>query len=490
VNIVKIGVSTALVALVTAYALAQRANVASPPREVHVTQDSRYQWGELHVAINPRNPNNIVYHSVGVTFCEPGNKSRDCESVPSKMDPPVPGFPGGNRQRGFYDNPDFTAVYAFYSFDRGKTWAKTRLPKAPRGFPALDDQGDPSITVGPDGTFYASWDANDWGTPEKTLPRAGVAVSKSTDGGKSWSPPVLSGTPVDGPKLTADLNDGRIYVSSSTFLGPRSTGNSNVPMGTVNTRWLASSRDGVRWTPVQPMGGSPGNMSAAHGLFAVAFRASDQGSGPFGAPNGQLCAPAKPPCTIFQTTTNAGATWTRNVINVPNDHSTALVAANPARRGHFALALLRHNGGEYHLYQTRDSGKSWTGPAVVTEDGNRQHYHGAIAFSREGVLGLIWRSRVRPAPQPGQQPAQPFQQPRTPYSVWGAIARDGGATFSTVQQMSTAESPFGKGAPGDDYSGIALDREYLYAGWADARPGDRGGYLAALPFSSFKPKAR
>src|SRR4029077_3438784 len=139
---------------------------------------------------------------------------------------------------------------------------------------------------------------------EKTLPRAGVAVSKSTDGGKTWSAPVLTGTPVDGPKLTADLSTGTIYASSSTYLGPRSTGNSNVPMGTVNTRWLASSRDGVHWTPPQSMGASPNNMSAAYGMLAVAFRAAAQGSGPFGGPNGELCRPAQPPCTIFQTTTN------------------------------------------------------------------------------------------------------------------------------------------------------------------------------------------
>ena len=476
--------------MVGAYALAQRANVASPPREIHITKDPRYQWGEVNMAINPRNPNNIVYHIVGLTYCEPGNKSSDCEPVPSKMDPPVPGFTGGgNRQRGFYDNADFSAVVAFYTFDRGKTWSRVRLPRAPRGFPTLDDQGDPSITAGPDGTFYASWDANDWGTPEKTLPRAGVAVSKSTDGGKTWSPPVLSGTPVDGPKLTADLIDGRIYVSSSTFLGPRSTGNSNVPMGTVNTRWLASSRDGVRWTPVQPMGGSPGNMSAAHGMLAVAFRASDQVTGVFGSPNAQLCGTAKPPCTIFQTTTNGGASWTRHLVNVPADYSTALVAANPATKGHFALALLKNPGGEYHVYQTRDFGTTWTGPAVVTEDAGKAHFHGAIAFSREGVLGLIWRSRARPAPPPGQPPAQPFQQPRLPYSVWGAVSRDGGGTFSSVLQMSTASLRQASRRAGDDYSAIIVDKEYLYAGWADARPGDRGGYLAALPFSAFKPKA-
>ena len=96
-----------------------------------------------------------------------------------------------------------------------------------------------------DGLFVATWDALDWGTPEDALPSCGVGASTSTDGGRSWSEAVLTGTPCDGPKVTSNPNTGTVYGHSSSFIGPRSTGNPDTPFGDISTRWLVSSTDGV-----------------------------------------------------------------------------------------------------------------------------------------------------------------------------------------------------------------------------------------------------
>ena len=66
---------------------------------------------------------------------------------------------------------------------------------------------------------------------------------------------MLAGTPMDGPKIVADPNTGTLYVNSSTALGPLSTGNPDAPRGSLSTRWIASSKDGVHWTKPQPSGG-------------------------------------------------------------------------------------------------------------------------------------------------------------------------------------------------------------------------------------------
>jgi hypothetical protein len=92
----------------------------------------------------------------------------------------------------------------------------------------------------------------------------------------------------------------------------------------------------------------------------------------------------------------------------------------------------------------------------------------------------MWRTRL------GEQPAQQGLRPLpSPYNVWAAISRDKGATFSTPLKVSSGDSPAGNSI-GDDYSGIVLDREYLYAGWADWRPGTRSGFLGAVSFDEFK----
>jgi hypothetical protein len=467
---------------------------AARAAELNVTNDLKYRWGEHQIAINPKNPNNIVYATVGVGFtndCQAHSPA--CEMVKANFGPGFPLFPQAN---GIFTARDFIVIAAYSSFDGGKTWKRAIIPAIPADHPDITGPGDPSVTVTPDGTFYFGFDDNNWGTPEKALPNAGVGVSKSTDGGLTWSTPVLTGTPVDGPKVLADQSTGTIYSTSSTYLGPRSTGDPNSPPGKINTRWVASSKDGVHWTTPQPMGGS-GMASAAHGMLATAFKASAT-VGMFSQPNGELCGSTPPPCTVFQTTTDSGATWSRHVMSVPtsapsNPGDQPLVAADPSKAGHFAVAFLME-GKEFQVYQTRDAGKTWSGPTIVTDDATKRHYHGWMVYSRQGVLGIMWRTMQPPPGQTVSAPPAggPGGGPAFPYNVWAVISKDGGTTFSAPLQVSTADSPapqagmFANG--GDDYSAMAIDRDNVYVGWADWRPPERQGFINALKLDDFKQK--
>src|SRR4029077_1152247 len=114
--------------------------------------------------------------------------------------------------------------------------------------------GDPAIAAGPEGAFYFSEDVVHFQTglpPETpTIARdAGIAVSKSTEGGLTWSTPVLSGTPADRDFMTVDASTRTVYLESGAGpLGPGSTANPNAPSGTVGGRWLVASKDGVHWS--------------------------------------------------------------------------------------------------------------------------------------------------------------------------------------------------------------------------------------------------
>ena len=46
-------------------ALAKESGTGSSVVNIDVTKDPNYSWGELQIAINPKNPNNIVYATVG-----------------------------------------------------------------------------------------------------------------------------------------------------------------------------------------------------------------------------------------------------------------------------------------------------------------------------------------------------------------------------------------------------------------------------------------
>jgi hypothetical protein len=177
---------------------------------------------------------------------------------------------------------------------------------------------------------------------------------------------------------------------------------------------------------------------------------------------------------VFQTTTNDGASWSRHIVPVRSDaagYPAPMVAADPSRRGHFAVAVM--NGGasgsllsggyptgtELLVYQTSDSGNSWSGPTIVTDDTAKTHRKAWMAYSRAGTLALDWltdepgpaKTWILPPPGP---PFGPSTGPGTPvqtypYNIYAAISFDGGTTFSQPLKASQVASP-----PWDPYNDI------------------------------------
>lgn len=446
------------------------------PTQVEVSLDPTYRYpraryGEMQIAVNPKNPNNLVYAAVEMAFTYACQAAKDptCQIVQRTYGPGV---------SGQFNKKGFNELGVFVSFDRGKTWRRVKIPDYPPGKPEMHSKGDPTVTAVPDGTFYLGWDAIYWNEPMNPNPFAGIAVSKSTDGGLTWSQPVLPGTPIDGPKMTADLVTGMIYEASSGPLGPTATGDPKSPKGAFNDRWLVASKDGVKWTEPKRFGGTDGTkqfsgqgiMSAAHGTLGAAFRSMDAGACAF-------FVGGAAPCVVFQTTTDAGATWSRSRVPVAASSGGPMVAADPAKRGHFTVAVLNEGGTQYQVLQTNDSGKTWSMPALVAEDATKTHFKGWMAYSPSGVVGMMWRTN------------QPGSGPTFPYNIWAAVSRDGGATWSEPLEISTADSPAPQSGPfgnsGDDYSSIALDRQYAYIGWVDWRPGDRSAFFSAVKLEAF-----
>ena len=81
-----------------------------------------------------------------------------------------------------------------------------------------------------------------------------------------------------------------------------------------------------------------------------------------------------------------------------------------------------------------------------------------------------------------------------PYSVWAALSKDGGTTFSRPLQVSRANSPAPNADPDDAFSfigdhgpsGIALDGDGgVYVVWADWTPGERAIFFSAIRADAF-----
>jgi hypothetical protein len=449
------------------------------------------------IAVNPRNPNNIVVAAVADTYytqaCQADNDP-NCQLVLAGTPPLQFLEPAGT----FDPTLGFTLRGMFVSFNGGRTFKTIDLSNfAPVGRPELYSQNEGGLSVGPDGTFYLQMNTLDWGSPTNFAPAAGVALSKSTDGGLTWSQPTLIGTPGDFPYLTVDQFTGTIYSLSgdSPLCSRESCVNPSTPPQTsYSDAFVAASQDGVNWTQPERAGGTDGvnqydgagskDIAAAFGEVATTFVV------PASAPNSNAACNffvgGTAPCTVFQTSGTGGLTWSRHRVPVGSTASTTsgginntLVAADPSTPGHFTVAVLNSSQTAFSVFQTRNSGKTWSGPTTVANDG-KTHWNPYLAYSPKGVLGLVWRTNEGAA-----YPAV------TPYSIWAAISYDGGRTFSRpleVNCCSPAAQPgeYTGGNIPQDLSAIALSNRGVYVAWGDWRTGERDIFFSAIKYQAFE----
>src|ERR671922_2020778 len=119
-----------------------------------------------------------------------------------------------------------------WSRNSGATWTTSIVPGISRcSGGEYELAADPWLSTGPDGTTYLagiSLDLND--SPHPTGPpflpfRSRIQVNRSSDGGRSWSPPSLvvggEGRLHDKPSLVADpRRPGSAYIVWTEFLTP------------------------------------------------------------------------------------------------------------------------------------------------------------------------------------------------------------------------------------------------------------------------------
>jgi hypothetical protein len=133
------------------------------------------------------------------------------------------------------------------SKDGGAHWSQLTLPGLSRCTGGEQSRAtDPWLSFSPDGTLHASSLAGTIGTPPQGFPMTAIIYHRTSDGGTTWSEPVVLQRDADGRALNdkesiaADPRDpDRLYVSWTRFQIP-SEGSSEGP-GPV---YFTSSSDG------------------------------------------------------------------------------------------------------------------------------------------------------------------------------------------------------------------------------------------------------
>jgi hypothetical protein len=518
-------VTTAVATLVVLPGAFVSASAGAPPARLEINvMNEPVRGGEPELAVNPLHPQDVVlgHTVVGNSYTNDATAAGE-EAV------------NGGLQ---------------VSHDGGNTWTADRALHASgysegpnpyliaHGFPAatgftltINGAGDPIEAGGPDGSMYAGGvivHSVPGGPPpfNFTVPQGAIAVARSTNGGRTFGPisavlsdqdlqgmvgrgmtpkgiPTFGVIPYDRPWIAVDQSNGAVYVST--------TGHPQ--------RYVAMSRDKAKtWGRVEALdcdeatppdanhsvtcGTYPqigdGNIAAAHGVLAAVYTSS--------AAPGSAC-----PCAVFETSTDAGAHWTRHVVVTSLPMGSGLfVAADPSQTGHFAVLLMPGNqvsGGlaglpasksvpqEVQVVTTKNSGRTWSTPTAMGDESTPHITNRPwIAYGPTGVLAVSWRNAYPP------YNPQSFLTPGT-QNIFAAVSRNG-KSFSAPIQLNSTPSPPPDPAQlaEDDVGWVTVTKQYVYGAWGDWRPtaknpvaagssppsGELNSWMARVRISSFR----
>ncbi len=489
--------------------------------ETSITNDLNVSSGEPEIAIDPRNPSHlaVIEFGIGSAATPAATFNPMAETDPEKIS-------ASSQDDG----------RVMLSNDRGAHWHQAGVPPASDPNSTLHGGGDPMIAIGPDGTIYAGDEP-----PPASKGKVGGAmpaslqdylthfnfmIAASTDGGHTFAPPQIVGTPVDRPWLTVDQSTGVVYTVSSGALDVKTGAHNKAGPDAPNDRWL------VAWQPhltakSEPhriggpdFSGSGGNtITAANGVVAATFILGGPapGMGFTGSPPAPTPIPAslqgivkdgttscsmQEPCLFFETSSDQGEHWTRHQVVVRGGFAgggfgRAQVSADPGRPGRYAIGLLASDKMHFIVLTTDDSGATWSEPVAVPEATTGVDFKQWMAYGPTGVLGFMWRKErldLTPSDVMTKAAANPvFATTGPAYDIYAAISCDGGSTWPAPVRVNAKTSEVGP--PGrDDLSYIALDGHYAHLVWGDHRaaapvPGNPKGvyiaqaYYGRVPFS-------
>lgn len=386
-------------------------------------------------------------------------------------------------------------IGTYYTKDGGATWHDSGLLP---GFENYDITSDVSFAYAANGTVYACVLA-------ESGKKSGIFVSKSTNGGATWSNPstvfldVSGGTFSDKPWIAVDRSftttRGTIYVVWNLDSGS-SAKNHDRDGGKLSA---APARGGLR-----PRQSSPSltGMVASRSLDGgktwsapTVFQPFTRNAFPLGAipqvgPDGTLYvayssisnATGLVNSLDLVTSHDGGATFSAprtvvaDVAGLPNhlrngtfrNLSLPAFAVSPSN-GTLLLAWADMRYGESDILASRstDGGTTWSAPIKVNHDATgsgRDHFQPSLAVAPNGAFAISWFDRRH----------DPLDRL---IDVEAAVSTDDGASFGRNVRVTrkswdpTIDAPQPEGKPTNtfigDYQGLTADNAAIHPVWND-----------------------
>jgi hypothetical protein len=402
-------------------------------------------------------------NGTSVFTCNPGKDTAQNETTIAASGSTL--VAGANDYRLYEPSENrYDSSAGFYrSTNGGLTWSVGLVPGLVRADTAApgpyEAAGDPAVAAGPDGTFWYADIAFD-----RSDAASAIGVSRSADGGKTWSTHFVVQTSATAGKRI--FNDKDWVAADPTD----PTGNTayvawNLDKNRSSAIVISKTTDGGRtWSvPKRVSDLFTTDISATvlvgnDGTVYVTFE-TFTGSGD---------------AVAFAVSHNGGTTFTTRLIAPINDIPSPLPGATFRDNSFPALALdgstlhvvwSNWNGSDADVVYMRSTngGATWSAPVTIGGGPGDQFFPWIAA--RNGTVYASWFNRAS----------------GDTYSIAGAASTDGGATWSAPATLSTATSDVQAGnefsfpncAPNfiGDYSGITVDANGLgHSLWTDIRP--------------------
>lgn len=407
------------------------------------TDATTYAQQEPSIAVNPTNPLNII--------------------ASAKDERSAPGPATGTKE-----------VWEYASVDGGQTWANV---KAPLLGPNATQQSDPINIFRDDGVAYACYLGFKEGGPSAT--DTGVYVTKSTDGGVTWTNTVLAVPEVIAGSSTAYSTDKQWLAVDNNPASPY-----------YHYMYLS-------WTEFGACGGCIHFVRSTDGGATWSDRSTQLSSATsnqqFSMPtvlwNGNVLVTwASGSSIVYRISTDGGVTFRPQTVagamsQVPNSlpganwrvSSIPVAAADRSTPANVVVTWndyrnSRANGSDIYYIRSADGGQTWNAPARLNDDPAgvvRQQVEPWVTASPNGTFHAIWYDEREDATS------------NIIFNIYYSQSTDGGATWSANTRISDATSDLNVGIPqgtgwnsaAGDYINLSATNDRVYAAWTDTRSG-------------------
>ena len=372
--------------------------------------------------------------------------------------------------------------------DGGATWTKVLVPGISRCTGGPDERtSDPWVSIGPDGTAYL---ATLTFTDNPALAAGGLAgptnqvVSRSTDGGLTWSEPtvvVANGHYNDRSAITADpRRPGVAYEAFVDRLGAfGETGVNEFTMTSDSGRSFSATRSNY-FAPPTNLPDPTLITVEPDGTLVDTFMLANA--------TAVLPIPKVPFKVMSMRSTDGGATWSAPVTiaqvppTQPEDRSTntevrafPLVSAATAPDGTLYVVyndIESAQSARIMIARSTDGGRSFGAPRVVKAIG-AQAFVPSVAVDGHGTVGVLWDDFRN----------HKSGEKRLTTDVWFASSADGGRSFHESHvagpfDAAAASSTSSTGVQGrfiGDYQGFGAYPNGFGAAFAQSIPGVTNG---------------